>query len=335
MKKFIWVLVLLGSLMIFSCSRKPKTSCVYGDNIQADVLEPALEVGESVIFALEAQDFDRLYNWGGEFLRRGQTREQFRLILQAVFNSIGTIEFSQLQEAYYLTNQAPKKMQTVNVPCNLEMENVNDIYQVPANREIVSLIYSGMGGEESMHILVELIKEGEEWRLFSLVPGLASFQGKNAEDYITRARKAREENKLKLALLYYKLAFLLSDYSPNILEFVSVKIGQEMSQIRTDYMPMGNPQVWTVSGDLSFEVYNVDVLIEKNEPWVNVDYIVDSFSDTEKLEKNSEKLLDFAMEKLSETREFFKGIAVSGHSKDPKLVGQVHRKFREFPKSNP
>jgi len=329
MKKVL-ILIICISAGLLACSRQPKTSCLNGNKMPANILDAAVQIGDTLIFALENQKFDQIYDAGSESLKKAQTREQFNLVLQGIANNFFRPEFSRLTEAYYLTNKAGKKFEVVNVPCNLEIENVNDIYQAPPNRELVSLIYSSMANEESAHIFVELIKEGGTWKLFSLVPGLETLKKKNVDDFVNLARQSREQNKPKLALLYYKIAFLLADYSPNVIEFVSLKVAQEMIQVKTDYMPAGTPQIWATTDASNFEVYNVDAFIEKGEPWVNIDWIVDSFDDTKKLEELSEQLLDFAFEKFPEAKEFFVGIIVTGRSKDPRLVTQAYRKIRRF-----
>ena len=145
------------------------------------------------------------------------------------------------------------------------------------------------------------------------------------------ARQAREQNHPRLALLYYKIAFLLSDYSPNVTEFVSLKVAQEMSQVKTDYLPSGVPQLWTLPDNSNYTVFNADIYIENDEPWINIDWLVDSFADTNKLDQDSEKLLGFSLDKFAEANEFFVGVIVTAHSQDPKLINQVFRKFRRFP----
>jgi len=335
MKKMFMIYALVMALGFFACSRKPKTSCVYGDNIPADILDATIQIGDSVVHALKARDFNWIYDAGSESLKKAQTREQFKLVLEGVTNNLGTLELSSLQEAYYLTNKAGKKYQVVSVPCNLEMENVNDIYQVPPNSEVVAMIYSATAGKESIHIFIELIKEGGSWKLISIVPGLETLQGKNLEVYINMARQAREQNKPRLAILYYKIALLLSDYSPNVLEYVSLQLAQEMAQVKADYIPLGTPQLWTSADNEHFEVHNVDVFIENSEAWINIDWSVESFADTQKIDASSEKLLEFAFTKFLDAKPFFAGIIVTAHSKDPRLAAQVYRKFRRFSEINP
>ena len=328
-RNYIFLIVFL-ILLSFGCHRKPKTSCVYGNSIPPDILDAGILAGDSIVNALENGQLDKIYDEASEMVKRAQTREQFKLIMQGIMNNLSSIEFSRLVEAYYLTNKTGKRYNVVSVACNLEQEGVNDIYQVPPNSEIISLIYNSMSGSESLHIFLELIKEGERWKLFSLIPGLETLRQKRADDYVNMARKAREENKPKLALLYYQIAFLLSDFSPNVIEFVSSKIAEEMSQVKTEYMPIGNSQIWTPDDNSRFEVYNVGVFIEKGEPWVNIDWLAASLNDPQKLEQESEELFEFAFPKFSEAREFFVGIVVSAHPRNPSQVAQVFRKFRRF-----
>ncbi len=330
MKKKMIILTLSLALAAFACNRKPKTSCVYGDSIPINILDPAVKTGEQLISEFESGKFDQLYDAGCDYLKKAQTREQFKMVLQGINYNLSNLEPAQLNEAYYMKNEAGKKTPVVDVACNLEEENINDLYQAPANSELMSLIYNSKSGGESVHIFLELIKQGGDWKLFTIVPGLGTLKGKTVDDYVDMARKAREAGKPRIALLYYKIAFLLADLSPNVIEFVSRKIGEEMGQVKTDFMPQSAPQVWTSADNSRFEVYNVDPFIDRGDVWVNVDWLVDSFADTQKVDADSQKLLDFALEKFPETREFFTGIMVSAHSRDRALANQAYRKLRRF-----
>jgi len=334
MKK-ISVMMLAGLTMVllFGCNPKPKTSCIYGDQIPANVLDQVVPLGDKLAMDLEQGKFDDIYASAGDLFRKVQTPEQFKMVLGAMSANLGTLEFSKLTEAYYLKNKAGKKYPTVSVPCSLEVEgakNINDIYEVPANTEIVSLIYRSKTGNDNAGVFIELIKEGTQWKLISIVLSPTTYKGKNVDDYVNLARKAREAGKLRLAILYYKFAYLLSDLSPNVDEFVSRKVTEEMGQVKADYIPTGTPQVWTVDAETKPEVFNVDVIIDKNEPWVNIEWLTPDFNDTARVEAISGKLLDYAFQSFPEYREFFTGIVVSARSQDPKLATQAYRKLRRF-----
>jgi hypothetical protein len=207
---------------------------------------------------------------------------------------------------------------------------MNDIYQVPKNSEIVSLIYGVRAGDENADIFMEMIKQGTSWKLFSIVLTPTTFNGKKVDDFISMARKAREENKLRLATLYYKIAYLLSNISPNVDAYVARKTLEEMGQIKTDYVPLGELQTWNIDADTKPEVFNLDVIFEKGEPWVEIQWIATDLGDTAKLELTSDKILDFAFKNFPEYRDFFKGIVVTARSRDPKLVNQAYRRVRSF-----
>jgi len=331
MKPKIWMVILLGLIISFPhCSRKPKTSCVYGDDIPADLLEQVLEVGNEIIKALEEKKVDEIYDRGSELMKKGQTREQFKMILNLTIEHFGDIEWTQLQEAYYLKNKASRKYQIVPVSCELS-EGANDIYQVPPNSEVFSLIYSGVARGESVQILVELIKQAEGWKLVSLVVGAKTIRSMTVDSYVELARKAREQGKFRLAVLYYRLAYILADLSPNLDEFVARRILQETLQIKTDYLPQGIPQIWSTQDNIHFEVYDVDVSVDGEGVWVEISWLIDNLDDGAKLKELSDKLLSFSIEKFPEYREFFTGIMVSAHSKSPKQTGQVYRQKKKFP----
>jgi len=322
--------VMIG-VALSACSRKPKTSCVYGDAIPAPVLDPAMQAGDTIIMALEQDRFQEVYALAGDMLRKTQTPEQFKMVLQSVKDNLGSLSFSRLEEAYHLTNKAGKKFPTVMVPCSLGEEGMNDIYQAPGNSEIVSLIYKTMGEVDSATVLIELIKENESWKLLSLSLTPSMAHGQNVDDFVKLARKAREENKPRLAAMYYRIAFLLSNLSPNVDEFVARKTTEEGSQVKADYVPLGTIQSWTIDSRTKAQVFNVDALFDKGEPWVNIEWLAEDIEDSARLKEVSGKLLDFAFKTFPEYREFFKGIIVTGRSQDPRMASRAYREFREFP----
>jgi hypothetical protein len=326
------LLVAILALGAANCNRKPKTSCVYGDKIPATVLDPVVQMGNTLSIALEQDRFDDIYNTAVDMFKKVQTPEQFKLILQSMKANLGPLEFSKLNEAWYLTNKAGKKYPTVTVACNLQ-EKADDFYQVPRNSEVVALIYNVRAGEESAEIFIELIKEGPAWKLLSLVLSPTTFRGKNVDGYVKLAREARGANKLKLALMYYKIAYLLSNLSPNVDEYVARRTAAELAQVRTDYMPAGQAQLWNIAGDYKPQVFNVDVLFSKGEPWVNIDWLAESLEDTPKLEIVSQGILDFVLKNSPEFKDFFAGIIVSARSQEPKQANQAYRKIYRYPES--
>ena len=230
-KARIWFFVALA-ISVCACNRKPKTSCVYGDKIPVNVLDPVTQMGNSIAIMLEQDRLKIFTILAGDMFKRAQTPEQFKVILQSMKENLGPLEYSRLEEAYYLKNKAGKKYETVMVPCSLGEENMNDIYQVPRNSEIVSLIYGVRAGDENADIFMEMIKQGTSWKLLSLVLTPTTLHGKKVDDFITLARKAREANKLRLAMLYYKIAYLLSNISPNVDEYVARKSWKKWGRSR-------------------------------------------------------------------------------------------------------
>jgi len=332
MKKAVFIAVLALFAFFSSCSRKPKTSCVYGDKIPEEILEKAGKIGDEIMFALENKNFDEIYKYASQMMKKSQTKEQFKTVMKVMLRNFAPIEYPQLKEAYYLKNKAGKKYAVVSVPCSLT-EKSNDIYQVPANSEIVSLIYYSRSGEEIARTFIELIKEDNSWKLLSIALSPRTFLGNTVANYIKKARKAREEGKLRLAILYYRLASLLADISPNVDEYVSRMVTQEMAQIKVDYMPMGMAEYWKVD-DTIFRVFRVDVFIDKNQPWVKINWIADNFDNLDEVKELSQKLLDFAINKFPEYREFFVGIITEAVSEDPRYSKQTYRLVKKFPKKS-
>jgi len=331
MRKILFVaLAGLLAASLGACNRKPKTSCVYGDQIPAAILDPVMQMGNSIAIALEQDRFDDIYSAGSELTKKAQTPEQFKLVLQTMKQNLGPLEFSRLREAYYLKNKAGKKFSTVLVPCSLGEQSMNDLYQVPKNTEVLALIYSTMAGEESADIFLEMLKEGAAWKLFSIALAPTTYHGQKVDDFVNLGRKAREANKPRLAILYYKVAYLFANLSPNVDEYVARKVGEEMAQVKADYIPAGVPEVWNIDGETKPKVFNVDVMFSEGKPWVNIEWLTDNFSDTARLEGSSGKILDFAFKNFPEYREFFAGIIVSARSQDPRLFNQAFRKIRRF-----
>jgi hypothetical protein len=334
-KTLILVLAAVLVVSVAGCNRKPKTSCLYGDKIPANILEQVEPLGEEIAMDLEKGEYDKIYGKACKLFQDGQTPEQFNLIIKSLVANLGQPEFTRLSEAYYLTNKAGKKYTTVDVKCNLDAENVNDTYRVPRNSEVVSLIYSTMTAEHPSQVFLELVKEDKTWKLLSITMTPSTIKGLTLEQLVEQARKSREAGRLRLASLYYRYAYMIADLSPNVDEYVSQKIKEEAAQVKTDYLPSSSPQKWDV-GKRVFVVYNVDVFLAKGEPWVNIDWLTESLDDTQALETQSNELLDFAFEKFPEYGEFFKGIIVNAHSTNPKLASQQYSKLREFaPASTP
>ena len=99
MNKKILVALFIGLALIgYACSLKPKTSCLYGDDIPADILEQVILVGNQILNALEAGNMDEIYDRGSEFMKKSQTREQFKMILGLTKERYGEIGWTQLQE---------------------------------------------------------------------------------------------------------------------------------------------------------------------------------------------------------------------------------------------
>ena len=315
--------------LLANCSRKPETSCQVGDNIPEQVWNQAIPLAEQIMMGIEEGKFDEIYQLAGERMKKAQTKEQFKTIMKGMLQNFSPLEYSRLGEAYYLTNKAKRETRVVNVACDLTGKGTLDVYQVPANSEVFSAIYYSKSGEETVQTLIELIKEKDGWRLISVSITPRTLRKRTVDYYVREARKEREKGRLRLALLYYQIAYLLSNLSPNIDEFVARSVSAEMGQVKTDYFPRGEPEVWKVD-DTRFRVLEVVVFFAQGEPWVKVIWQTESLDDTKKLEELSQKLLDFVFANFPEYQDFFVGVVVEAFSENPIYAKQSYRQFRRF-----
>ena len=328
--KEIGLVVFFLLFTFISCSRKPETSCIFGDKIPQQVLEQIIPLGNRIMMGIESGDFDQIYQLASQDMKESQTKEQFKTLMKGILQNFSPLEYSRLGEAYYLTNQVKGNPEAVNVACDLTGKGALDIYQAPPNSELVSLIFYSKSGQETVQTLIELIKEADGWRLFSISITPRTLRKRTVDYYIREARREREKGRLRLALLYYQIAYLLSNLSPNINEFVSRSVLAEMSQLKTDYFPMGQPEVWKID-DTRYRVLEVGVFLAQGEPWVKVSWVAESLEDTEKLNELSQKLLDFVVRNFPEYQDFFVGVVVEAFSQDPLYAKQSYRQFRRFP----
>lgn len=287
-----------------------------------------METGNRLVALIEAQDYSALYDAGTELMKRRQTKDQFVTVMKGADDSFGKKEYSRLKEAYLLESKA--KDDHVAIPCNLGMKGADDLHLVPANRKLAVLVYRSKALYGIVRLVVHLAWEDEKWKLFSVVPNPASIKGHLAGYYFNQAHESREKNLLRLALLQYQVAMILSDLGPNIEEFAMRQINREAQEIKVDYMPRNMVQMWETPNGTLYKVYNIGIQVIEGKIYVDISYMTSSLSDSEKVEKESRDLIRFVKEKFPEYEQGFDGLVISARSEKPDESYQVYRVIENF-----
>ena len=293
--------------VLSSCKdSKPTTSCLYGEDVPEDKLEPILKTAHKYMSMIEAQDYKELYEHTGSLVQPGQTRDQFAAVLKTSDDLFGTKQFSRIKEVYYMTSES--KDNQVTIPCNLGAQGVNDLWVMPANFEAAAAIFESVAGKNLVRVVIQMVLENEEWKLISVSINPMILQGKKADYFIEQARKNREEGKLHLAKMQYMAAILLHELGPNVQEHFISMLANEMNQIQVDYMPMQSVQIWTTPSENSYNVYNLGVVGSGESLYLDLTYLTDSLKDTRTIERESRELARLLFEKFPEYKEGFDGI---------------------------
>jgi len=171
--------------------------------------------------------------------------------------------------------------------------------------------------------------------LLSIAVNPSTAKGREAEFYFKAARQSREKNHLHLAALQYQMAILLSELGPAVQEFTIAQIASEMSQIKVDYLPQANVQIWTMPSGHSFNVSNLGVYSAGNQLLVEVSYQAKSISDTAALEADGKEIARFLDQKFPEYREGFDGIVVSALGSSPADAYKLYRVVATFSQLGP
>ena len=333
MKRTLTVVLVLMIAAFISCEEKgPETTCLYGENIPKETLESIVGQANPIIISVVEQDFGKIYETGSENLKAAQNRDQFALALKLFVRTFGKIDYPMLKEAYYMDSKSDEER--IYIPCNLGKEGVTDLWGMPANQELAALIYHARTDTEFVRVVVQLEKEQEEWKLRSLSVHPMTIKHRKYEYYGRRAAELREKNMLHAAALYYKTAILLSDVGLNVNEFTVRALQEQMAQIKVDYMPAGEIQIWNVSPDRSYKVYNVDTAYDDKKLLVQVSYMARNFEDKNRLEKQAREIAIFLATKFPEYRDAFDGIRVTAASeKQEEMMSSYHSTilFSELP----
>lgn len=317
MKKtlIVWGLA-LGLLAGFSCKKKePTTSCVSGDKIPAKEFDGFTKAGDLMLEDLISEKLKELYDLGSEEMKNSQTRDQFVFALQMFLTAFGKLDYPQVQEAYYLTSEADEaKDPQVQIACNLGEPGVDDYYGVPANRELGVLVYRARSELELIRIIFQLEKQEGKWFLRSLTLAPETIKHRTYLYYFNQAALFRENNLLHLAALYLKTVVLLSDMGLNVQAFTIRTMQAQLEQIKTDYLPSGEVQIWAAPSGRSYKVWNLDTAYNNGNFFAHVSYLTASLQDQEALKKQAREIAEFLDQKFPEYRLGFDGFRVTAAS---------------------
>lgn len=334
MKKWL-VVAMLVMAAVAGCRKKaPESKCLYGNDVPEAKQTEILAAGGRVIAQLEKKDYQEIYEQASPLLKQAQTRDQFMVVLRAADDKFGDKGFSKLEELYYMTSQAREAQ--VAVACNLGAKGMQDIHLVPANEEIAALLYRSQGAKEGLRVVMHLIHQDRDWKLFSVAVNPTTAKGQDAEYYFKAARQSREKNRVHLAALQYRVAILLSELGPGVEEFTITQIATEMSQIKADYLPFNSLQIWTMPSGHTFNVATLGVFEAGDRLFVEVIYQAKSLADTAALEADGHELAQFLEQKFPEYREGFDGIEVMAIGSTPADAFKLYRVIVPFsPETNP
>ncbi len=302
---------------------KPVTSCVWGENVPEEELDPILKTSHDIMNLIEQQKYSEVYDLSCKWVKSHQTRDQFIGVLKMSDNLLGAKQFSRITEVYFLNSEA--KTSEVMVPCNLGAQGIDDIWSVPANDKVAGAVFNSTPGSQMVRVIIQMIWEDEQYRPMSVSVNPMTLKNRTAEYYIKQARENREANKLHLAMLQYQVAALLNDLGPNIQEWTISAIGSEMSQIPVDYMPTRSVQVWTTSTDNTYNVFNIGVVGAGDKLFIDLTYITQSLEDEPTINRESYDLARMLVTKFPEYKEGFDGIRTTAiTSKEQDIYKSFH-----------
>lgn len=310
MRRTTIIIMAAALALVSACKNKePKNSCVWGNDIPDEQLLPVMEMSDALIDLLVKRDYAGVYEAGTNEMKAKQNRDQFAQTITMVFQSFGNIDYPRIEEAYILTSTS--KDPVVWIPCNLGEPGVDDLFSLPSNGTFAVTIYRAHGALEEMRVVFLLENLNDRWFLRSLTLNPMTLKKKLPDYYLQKALVYREQNKLHLAVLYYKTAILLSDIGLNVAEFTVKVMSEQMSRIKIDYMPTGQPQLWATDTGNNYKVFNLDTAYENGNLLVQVSYQTETLKDREKLAREAQDLATFLDKKFPEYREGFDGFRIT------------------------
>jgi hypothetical protein len=328
------VLALFGTP---ACKNKePKTTCIYGNNIPDADLNPILDLSDRLMDLLTKGQLKDIYEAGTDEMKTGQNRDQFVQGIELFTRMFGKIEFPRAEEVYFMDSDS--KQSPVWISCNLGEPGVNDLYHMPANKKLAVVIYRAHTEMEEMRVILQMEKPGDAWRLRSLGLNPMTLKHNTAEYYQKQAQEARERNQLHLAVLDYKTAILISDLGMNVAEATVKVLDDQMTQIKVDYMPAGEVQIWATDSGHNYKVYNLDPAYDNGNLLVQISYLTPTISDKTVLEKEARDLALFLDQKFPEYRQGFDGIRITAApEKKEELMMSYHIVilFKDLPAQPP
>jgi len=317
-------------------NKEPKTTCIYGDSIPEADLTAILSVSDRLMELVAGGDAKTVYEAGTEEMQAGQNRDQFTHAVDLFIQTFGQFEFPRVKEAYYMESDA--KETQVWISCNLGQAGMDDLYQMPSNRKLAVVMYQAHTQTEEMRIIFQLEKQGETWMLRSLTISPMTIKHNLPEYYTKKALELREQNHLHAAVLYYRTAILLSDVGRNVSEFTVKFISDLMNQIKVDYMPAGEAQLWATDSGAGYKVYGLDTAYDKGSLLVQISYLTPTLADKKKLDQEAHDLASFLDKKFPEYRTAFDGFRVTAApEKREELMMAYHTTilFKDLPPPAP
>jgi hypothetical protein len=320
----------LGLVLLMSCKDKqPETKCVYGNDIATEDRDPIQDSTDRMADLLVGGSYKDLYELGSTDLKSHQSRDQFGLALDVFVRAFGAIDYPNISELYLMSSKAGKEKQ-VNIACNLGEPGINDIYAMPANRELVSAVYEATSKMEMVRIVFQLERENGNWKLRSLALYPRTIKHQTADYFLKEGLRFREENRLHLAVLYLKTSAMLHDLGFNVTEFTVLVIEKQIKQIKVDFMPAGEVQNWETDSGSAYKVYTLDTAYDNGSLMVQINYLTDTLTDTIKLRDEALDLAVFLDRKFPEYRQGFDGVRVTAAPERPEERFQAYHTSLSF-----
>jgi hypothetical protein len=309
-RHFLYIVLLSALVLVPACkSKEPKTTCLYGNDIPESELELIFQASEQLISLVVKGELDKVYEAGTEEMKTRQNRDQFVHAFDLFIQAFGDVEYPDMKEVYFMESEA--KDESVWISCNLGEPGVNDLYGMPANRRFAVTVYRAHTEMEEIRVILQFEKREDQWLLRSLSLNPMTLKKKTYTHYAEKANEYREQNKLHLAVLYYKTSMLLSEMGLNVVEAVVATLQDRINQVKVDYMPGGETQIWATDSGYNYKVYNLDPAYDNGNLLVQISYLTESLKDRDKLKREAWDLARFLDKKFPEYRLGFDGIRVT------------------------
>jgi hypothetical protein len=311
MKRHFLCAVLLSALVLVpACkSKEPKTTCLYGNDIPESEFDLIYQTSEQLIGLVTRGELAKVYEAGTDEMMSRQNRDQFVYAFDLFIQAFGDVEYPDMKEVYLMESVA--RDESVWIPCNLGEPGVNDLYGMPANRRFAVAVYRAHTEMEEIRVILQFENRQEQWQLRSMSLNPITLKKKGYTHYAEKGNEFREQNKLHLAVLYYKTSILLSEMGLNVVEAVVATLQDQINQVKVDYMPGGETQIWATDSGYNYKVYNLDPAYDNGNLLVQISYLTESLKDLDKLKREAWDLARFLDKKFPEYRTGFDGIRIT------------------------